>query len=72
MTKVLNQRLKQEGERLAEAAVGRAQREIAGLLKEVGAELGQKLDGVFDGLLNELNSDQRGNDESGTGRNGQR
>lgn len=70
--KPLQERLKQEGQRLAETAVARAQREVVGLLKDVGAELGQKLDGIFDGLLNELNSDQRGSDESGTGRTGQR
>lgn len=70
--KILQERLKQHGQRVAEAAVNRAQREIMCLLKETGAELGQKLDGIFEGLLNELNSDQRGNDESGDGRNDQR
>ena len=70
--KPLQERLKQEGTRLAEAAVARAQRGVVGLLTAVGAELGQKLDGIFDGLLSELNSDQRGSDESGTGRFGQR
>ncbi len=67
--KILQERLKQHGQKIAEAAVNRAQREITGLLKETGAELGEKLDGIFEGLLNELNSDQRGTDESGTGRN---
>lgn len=70
--KPLQERLKQHGQALAEAAVNRAQREVKGLLTEAGAELGAKLDQVFSNLLGELNSDLRGNDESGISRNDQR
>ncbi len=70
--KILQERLKQQGQKVVQAAVGRAEREVKNLLKETGAELGEKLDGIFDGLLNELNSDQRESDESGNGRDGQR
>ena len=70
--KPLQERLKQQGQRLAEAAVNRAKRETVTLLKEAGAELGEKLDSVFDGLLNDLNSDLRGSDESGLSRTDKR
>lgn len=69
---ILQEKLKQRGQQIAEAAVRRTEREIKTLLKETGAELGEKLDNIFEDLLDELNSDQRDDDESGTGRIGQR
>ncbi len=69
---ILQDKLKQRGQQIAEAAVRRTEREVRNLLKETGAELGEKLDGIFDGLLSELNSDQRQSDESGNGQDGQR
>jgi len=70
--KPLQERLKQQGQRLATAAVNRAKRETVTLLKEAGAELGEKLDGVFDSLLDDLNSDLRGSNESGLSRTDKR
>jgi len=58
--KPIQERLKQQGERIANAAINRVKREVAVTLEEAGAEIGQKLDDFFDQVVGELNSDLKG------------
>jgi F0F1-type ATP synthase membrane subunit b/b' len=58
--KPIQERLRQQGERIANVAIERVKREVAVTFEEASAEIGQKLDDFFDQVVGELNSDLKG------------